>query len=201
MSDFYKGYYEDHCFAHYGILGQKWGIRRYQNPDGSLTAEGKIRARNGEAKYVRREGERKAERAREGSKDAANVINKTGKTAGAIGAGLAGASHSLSSGLAGAVATSAANSSAPLLQLAEFALGYGAVENIAGWGTVAASTVLGGVAGSALVGVGTAAIGHLIKKHGEKKAENLEDKYDKLADAMEKEFSSDDEDRKNQNRS
>ena len=26
---------------HHGILGQKWGVRRYQNKDGSLTAEGK----------------------------------------------------------------------------------------------------------------------------------------------------------------
>lgn len=26
---------------HYGILGQKWGVRRYQNPDGSLTPEGR----------------------------------------------------------------------------------------------------------------------------------------------------------------
>lgn len=29
--------------AHHGILGQKWGIRRYQNPDGSLTPEGRAR--------------------------------------------------------------------------------------------------------------------------------------------------------------
>ena len=28
---------------HHGILGQKWGIRRYQNADGSLTAAGKRR--------------------------------------------------------------------------------------------------------------------------------------------------------------
>lgn len=28
---------------HHGILGQKWGIRRYQNPDGTLTEEGKRR--------------------------------------------------------------------------------------------------------------------------------------------------------------
>ena len=28
---------------HYGIKGQKWGVRRYQNPDGSLTAAGKKR--------------------------------------------------------------------------------------------------------------------------------------------------------------
>lgn len=26
---------------HHGILGQKWGVRRYQNRDGSLTAEGR----------------------------------------------------------------------------------------------------------------------------------------------------------------
>ena len=29
--------------SHHGIKGQKWGIRRYQNADGSLTAEGKAR--------------------------------------------------------------------------------------------------------------------------------------------------------------
>lgn len=28
---------------HHGILGQKWGVRRYQNPDGTLTEEGKKR--------------------------------------------------------------------------------------------------------------------------------------------------------------
>ncbi|MBP5726213.1 MAG: hypothetical protein J6Y48_03980 [Clostridia bacterium] len=29
--------------AHYGIFGQKWGVRRYQNEDGTLTEEGKKR--------------------------------------------------------------------------------------------------------------------------------------------------------------
>lgn len=28
---------------HYGIQGMKWGVRRYQNPDGTLTAEGRKR--------------------------------------------------------------------------------------------------------------------------------------------------------------
>lgn len=28
---------------HYGIKGMKWGVRRYQNKDGTLTAEGKKR--------------------------------------------------------------------------------------------------------------------------------------------------------------
>ena len=38
--------YEDsieEILEHHGILGMKWGIRRYQNPDGSLTPEGRKR--------------------------------------------------------------------------------------------------------------------------------------------------------------
>lgn len=34
---------EHEQIMHHGILGQKWGVRRYQNKDGSLTAAGKKR--------------------------------------------------------------------------------------------------------------------------------------------------------------
>ena len=33
----------DEYLSHHGIKGQKWGIRRFQNPDGTLTAAGKAR--------------------------------------------------------------------------------------------------------------------------------------------------------------
>ena len=34
-------YYETDYLAHHGVKGQKWGVRRYQNKDGSLTSDGK----------------------------------------------------------------------------------------------------------------------------------------------------------------
>lgn len=37
--------YDPNELWHYGVKGQKWGVRRYQNADGTLTAEGKKRAK------------------------------------------------------------------------------------------------------------------------------------------------------------
>lgn len=47
MSRYYNDFNDirdsDDSLIHHGIKGQKWGVRRYQNKDGSLTAEGKKR--------------------------------------------------------------------------------------------------------------------------------------------------------------
>lgn len=38
---------------HHGVVGMKWGVRRYQNKDGTLTAAGKKKAKKIESQYYK----------------------------------------------------------------------------------------------------------------------------------------------------
>lgn len=43
---------------HHGIPGQKWGVRRFQNPDGSLTPRGQARVDKKDNKWAATKGEK-----------------------------------------------------------------------------------------------------------------------------------------------
>ena len=44
--------------CHHGIKGQRWGVRRYQNPDGSLTPRGQARLDRKDEKWAASKGEK-----------------------------------------------------------------------------------------------------------------------------------------------
>ncbi len=74
-----KNTYPNRCeevLAHHGVKGMHWGVRRYQNPDGSLTAKGKARLEK-----QTNEINKMYDKMNTKSMKKANKLDKKGKTA------------------------------------------------------------------------------------------------------------------------
>ena len=67
--------------VHHGILGQRWGVRRYQNEDGSLTNKGVRRYQRLDEKWVKKKSDKVYEKAMKESKpEMKEFINKLSTT-------------------------------------------------------------------------------------------------------------------------
>ena len=60
---------------HWGVKGMKWGVRRYQNPDGSLTEKGRKRLEKADQKWAKKKTDKITAKAKKASQ---RELNKYG---------------------------------------------------------------------------------------------------------------------------
>ena len=75
----YYGYNNDDYLMHFGVKGMKWGVRRYQNPDGSYTAAGQGRYSGGKVSSGSRGGGRSAGGASRGGSGRRSAGGRSGR--------------------------------------------------------------------------------------------------------------------------